>query len=345
MQVHPKDLVVRAHLQQHHTTNRTRLSFPCQWNSFIVSYRSSRLPTFLHALAHVVDRTVTDMFVLATVQHALMRRVLPSHIVLQGSEEVTDASLAAIKSVAPAITELILRNLPHVTTKGVVGLLGSCSVLNVINISYCQAVSASVSNIMLDLEQLTSIKISHMFDLTNENVAHMLQTHRSLSTLQIKNCPSISEPAFEFLPLSISTLHLENLPRVQDDLVSVLTTASLSGQSSLGAFPNLTSLSLAGCCNLTDDGVVGTVLLCPTLLTLNLDQCYIISDASLRAIGSNCLDLTCITLNDCINVTDVGLLEMARSILHLQHVELSNCSGVSQACIDNMLGSGITVKR
>eukprot|EP00049_Salpingoeca_infusionum_P014612 m.276283 g.276283 ORF g.276283 m.276283 type:complete len:70 (+) comp15712_c0_seq6:1790-1999(+) len=61
--------------------------------------------------------------------------------------------------------------------------------------------------------------------------------------------------------------------------------------------------------------------------------------------GSNCLDLTCITLNDCINVTDVGLLEMARSILHLQHVELSNCSGVSQACIDNMLGSGITVKR
>eukprot|EP01049_Picozoa_sp_SAG25_P008699 SAG25_NODE_806_length_5254_cov_1897.297963_3_plen_176_part_00 len=71
--------------------------------------------------------------------------------------------------------------------------------------------------------------------------------------------------------------------------------------------PQLTSLILAGCSSVTDEGVQALAAACPHLTSLDLDGCTSVTDMGLRALASGCPQLTALDLGSSSSVTDEGL--------------------------------------
>ena len=78
------------------------------------------------------------------------------------------------------------------------------------------------------------------------------------------------------LHTGIARFALENCPRVDDSLAAVFPSAVLR---------QMEALSLAGCCNLTDEGTAAIVDQLQNVRELSLRQCYIITDESLQRLG------------------------------------------------------------
>ena len=78
-------------------------------------------------------------------------------------------------------------------------------------------------------------------------------------------------------------------------------------------FPNLLSLNLSGCINLTDASVSEVARRCSKLHTLNLSHCgNYITDASVSEVARRCSKLHTLILRNCGNyITDASVLEVA----------------------------------
>ncbi|XVE78238.1 hypothetical protein DITRI_Ditri13aG0128500 [Diplodiscus trichospermus] len=107
----------------------------------------------------------------------------------------------------------------------------------------------------------------------------------------------------------------------------------------LTRFQHLEYLSLSGCIELPDSGLIYLKYYGSRLKTLCLDCCFGITDHGLSLVGNGCPSLTVISLYRC-NITDTGLEALASSCLALRHVNLAYCplisdsglSALSQGC-------------
>ena len=88
-------------------------------------------------------------------------------------------------------------------------------------------------------------------------------------------------------------------------------------------FPNLNSLCLNWCINITDANLAEVGRSCLNLQTLNLERCINITDTGLSEVGRGCPNLQSLDLTCCRNITDVSVLEVARRCSNLQSLNLS----------------------
>ena len=86
-------------------------------------------------------------------------------------------------------------------------------------------------------------------------------------------------------------------------------------------FPNLLSLNLSGCINLTDASVSEVARRCSKLHTLNLSHCgNYITDASVSEVARRCSKLHTLILRNCGNyITDASVLEVASAMFESPH--------------------------
>nr|SVE74716.1 EOG090X05GA [Daphnia carinata] len=105
--------------------------------------------------------------------------------------------------------------------------------------------------------------------------------------------------------------------------------------------PNIESLDLSGCFNVTDIGIAHALTSdLPTLKRLNLSLCKQITDSSLSRLAQYCRQLQELDLGGCCNVTNAGLLLIAWGLKSLKSLNLRSCWHVSDLGIASLAGLG-----
>ncbi|XP_066581470.1 F-box/LRR-repeat protein 14-like [Prorops nasuta] len=103
--------------------------------------------------------------------------------------------------------------------------------------------------------------------------------------------------------------------------------------------PNLESLSLSGCFNLTDSSLVcGFCQEYPSLIRLNLSLCKQVSDASLGRIAQSVKNLEQLELGGCCGITNFGLSLIAWGLKKLKRLDLRSCWHISDQGIAHLAG-------
>ncbi|XP_071723332.1 F-box/LRR-repeat protein 12 [Rutidosis leptorrhynchoides] len=100
-------------------------------------------------------------------------------------------------------------------------------------------------------------------------------------------------------------------------------------------FTQLESLSLSGCVNLEDSGLVALERYGSKLHSLFLDCCFKVTDKSLVSVAIGCQSLTSISLYRCA-VTDNGLIVIAESCVSLKDLNLEWCIPITDMGISSV---------
>ncbi|KAG7258329.1 hypothetical protein CRUP_023664, partial [Coryphaenoides rupestris] len=102
--------------------------------------------------------------------------------------------------------------------------------------------------------------------------------------------------------------------------------------------PNIESLNLSGCYNLTDNGLGHAfVQEIPSLRVLNLSLCKQITDSSLGRIAQYLKNLEVLELGGCSNITNTGLLLNLRSCRHVSDVGIGHLAGMTRSAAEGCL--------
>lgn len=102
--------------------------------------------------------------------------------------------------------------------------------------------------------------------------------------------------------------------------------------------PNLESLNLSGCFNLSDNMFEGTIHKdVPSLTSLNLSNCKEITNSSLVTIAIRCKNLETLDLSGCTKINNDGLANLA-TLPKLRHLNLRSCRQISDVGIGHLCG-------
>ena len=97
--------------------------------------------------------------------------------------------------------------------------------------------------------------------------------------------------------------------------------------------PQLTTLDLCNCDNITDAAVAAVASGCKQLTTLDLGCCDNITDAAVVAVASGCKQLTTLKLEDCSKITDAAVVAVASACKQLTRLNLSGCSNITDEAV------------
>ena len=92
----------------------------------------------------------------------------------------------------------------------------------------------------------------------------------------------------------------------------------------------LRELRLSGCTKVTHIGLRSLSLRCRALEVIDLSHCPDIDDMGLRVLASGCWGLHTLSFKNCRRITDTGLTEIARMCKHLRDVDVSGCAKVCE---------------
>ena len=97
--------------------------------------------------------------------------------------------------------------------------------------------------------------------------------------------------------------------------------------------PQLQSLNLSSCWNITDEGPRALANGLPQLQSLNISSCWNITDEGPRALANGLPQLQSLDISYCGNITDEGLRALASGLPQLQSLNISECNKITDAGI------------
>ncbi|XP_040579571.1 F-box/LRR-repeat protein 14 [Lepeophtheirus salmonis] len=107
----------------------------------------------------------------------------------------------------------------------------------------------------------------------------------------------------------------------------------------VNGIPNLESLNLSGCYNLSDsalDGAFNKDL--PNIKRLNLSLCKEVNDNSLGRIATHCKNLEELDLGGCTKITNTGLLLVSWGLKNIKRLNLRSCRSISDHGLGHLSG-------
>eukprot|EP00966_Prymnesium_polylepis_P280190 6473639-Prymnesium_polylepis.1 len=128
-------------------------------------------------------------------------------------------------------------------------------------------------------------------------VASSVQSRKSSLGTPLTLLDSVSKRSKDIT--ATASLDVSDNPLITDDAF----------QAILGRCASLTSLSVAGCSELTDESIKA-VAGCTSLTSLDVSGCGKLTDEALQAIAKNCM-LTSVNVSGCRNLTDEAIKALA----------------------------------
>ena len=95
----------------------------------------------------------------------------------------------------------------------------------------------------------------------------------------------------------------------------------------------LQSLDIAGCNNITDEGIRALASGLPQLQSLDISYCGKITDAGIRVLASGLPKLQSLNIEGCGNITDTGIIALASGLPQLQSLDIIGCVKITDAGI------------
>lgn len=178
---------------------------------------------------------------------------------------------------------------------------------------------------------LTHLVFRNCQKLTNGALrAVAVGTHRSLTSLDISDCPVMTEDALMWIAgvsgaassacAVLKSISVENCAGIRDKGLIAL------GQQC----KRLQYVNISGCLQVTDRGLEGLALGCHNLRVLHAAACSEIGDPALRALGQSCIKLRSVNFSRCSRITDEGLRALCQDATKLQALNLAGCIEVSE---------------
>jgi hypothetical protein len=95
----------------------------------------------------------------------------------------------------------------------------------------------------------------------------------------------------------------------------------------------LTSVNVSGCYLVKDEGLKAIGENCKQLTSLDVSGCHLLTDAVLKVIGENCKWLTSLDVIGCYLLTDAGIKVIGENCKRLTSLDVSGCRQVTDAVL------------
>ena len=192
------------------------------------------------------------------------------------------------------------------------------------------------SDKILNLKELTFQSRS----IDDDGLQHVTKRAKQLKVLNIEHCEKMTDKALHCIsqnyPL-LEELSFGNTFRFPDDNFTNRGLFSIAER-----LLSLKYLSVMGCKNVDDDGVISLVKLCHGLTYIRLTCCTGMTDNSLLAIGEHCTLLREADFSYSDNISARGVYCLIRLCTGLYKLNLSFCRGISNDNIDDVKENHLT---
>jgi hypothetical protein len=147
--------------------------------------------------------------------------------------------------------ELLLSDCPWLTNQLLKDILHFCPSIQRLALANCGQLSVAVWGGLLKLRRLHALDLARNLQLTDEELALILRSARSLVELDISECHQLSPRGFQLLGRSRHSWTILNLSRTAIDDSALLEIVS--------RMPELEVLRIARCLELTEQGITAAL--------------------------------------------------------------------------------------
>ena len=103
--------------------------------------------------------------------------------------------------------------------------------------------------------------------------------------------------------------------------------------------PQLQSLDISNCYNITDEGIRAVATGLPHLQSLSLSNCCNITDEGIRALATGCPHLQSLDISWCYTITNEGITALVTGLPQLQSLNISYCGNITVLIIRALASS------
>lgn len=178
-----------------------------------------------------------------------------------------------------------------------------------LDISSCNVSDAVVRCLAEQMPTLELLDVSQAELLTDDSVRTIWTSLRRLQVLRMARCPRLTNAA-----------------------LSCPSSSEQRGRTSLACLVGLRELSINGCQQLSDDGVVAAISF-RELTSLDISHCELLTSVALEHIARHVPSLTKLVMGYCVQLDD-GALKLAFDLLsRLHHVSVQGCRKITDQAL------------
>jgi len=188
-----------------------------------------------------------------------------------------------------------------------------------------------LKSLPLTLKDRALIMMCKRGQLTDSNAALFL--HKNSVELNFSDC-DIGDAVVRCIS-QCSRLRFLNLGSSEHTRVGI---SSKDFEELAAACPNLTTVLLRFCVNLTDPAIVRIAQCCPNLEELDISECNQLTDHSLNALGQHSAKLTSISFSGT-QVSDWGINSLTSGIngSHLKEIVMKRCPKLTDQALESIV--------
>lgn len=184
----------------------------------------------------------------------------------------------------------------------------------------------SIIKLVNGYKRLKFLDVSEIYLITDASISAVADMCPCLEVLKVNECPRITAASIIKVTekcLRLQGLHLNHVEFIKDSFLHRITA---------GSARSLTTVSIGGNKNITDEALVGFVQSFPKLVYINIQDCPNITNQSIIAIAKECLVLRSLILSGC-KLTDSAIEQLATHSTRLKHLYLDDCAAITNRAV------------
>jgi hypothetical protein len=241
------------------------------------------------------------------------------HLNLKGCTKMNDNALPHLLQFEH-LESLDLTGCVHLTDNGMKILKNLKGKLTTLDLTFCHQVTDEGLKHLANLHHLENLNLQCCRHITCTGLQTIVNSCPKLKSLNLTGCDKVTLTGISSsngLP-DLEKLNLMGCKLISDKCISVLLTWT----------NKLTELVLAFSDHVTDEGVLAVIENCPNIQSLNLKRCVNITDECVKHICSRlAMTLTSLNLTGCRNITN-HCMPSLQQLHFLQELHLRRCVAI-----------------